>query len=173
MLKNILKPNLLVQSKAWQIFAVFLSLTIFVGLICFLYIFPVSMNPIILTLPVIFVIYWIYTVGICFHDRSPENLRLSIFLFRVASIITAIGILFFYQIEQYNSSGLIVIVNVGFFYLVYFSAKSFAQARMQKKAFVYDYAADFLNMWVFPLGVWFIQPKIRKEFYSTNSTETA
>jgi hypothetical protein len=131
------------------------------------------MNPIILTLPFIFVLFWIYTIGKYFHDRSPASLKLSIFLFRVASIVTIVGFLFIHPINEHYSIGLIVIVNFSFFFMVYFSAKSFAQVRMQKKAYIYDYAADFLNIWVFPLGVWFIQPKIQKEFYSNNSAETA
>jgi len=38
--------------------------------------------------------------------------------------------------------------------------KTLNSAEMQKEAHFSDYIGDFFLLWVFPIGVWFIQPRI-------------
>jgi len=46
-----------------------------------------------------------------------------------------------------------------------FVSKSLALAERGKPASFYDYAGPFFLIWFFPIGVWFVQPRINR-FYA-------
>jgi uncharacterized RDD family membrane protein YckC len=48
------------------------------------------------------------------------------------------------------------------FYDVYFVSKNLVLAETSKSASFYDYARPFFLIWFFPVGVWFIQPRINR-----------
>lgn len=45
-------------------------------------------------------------------------------------------------------------------YTMYFTAKTFRSAEMQKEAHFSDYIGEFFLIYFFPVGIWFIQPRI-------------
>lgn len=49
-------------------------------------------------------------------------------------------------------------------YIVLFSAKTLKTIELGREASVSEYIGDFLLFIVFPLGIWFLQPRINKEF---------
>ncbi|HLP56329.1 MAG TPA: hypothetical protein VK151_14930 [Fluviicola sp.] len=48
------------------------------------------------------------------------------------------------------------------FYTLYFIAKTLVSAELQREAHFSDYIGDFFLIWFFPVGVWFIQPRVNK-----------
>ncbi len=48
------------------------------------------------------------------------------------------------------------------FYDLYFVSKNLVLAETSKSASFYDYAGPFFLIWFFPVGVWFIQPRINR-----------
>lgn len=48
------------------------------------------------------------------------------------------------------------------FYCLYFSAKIIKTAEWQRKVTFGDFAGEFFLLWFFPVGIWFIQPKVNK-----------
>lgn len=63
-------------------------------------------------------------------------------------------------------------------YILYFCAKTVKSAALQREAHFSDYIGEFFLFWFFPIGVWFLQPKINKvvsrlneEFESTEILE--
>ncbi|MNK27373.1 hypothetical protein D3C87_457280 [compost metagenome] len=48
------------------------------------------------------------------------------------------------------------------FHTIYFAAKTIASAELQRNATFSDFAADFFLIWLFPIGIWFVQPRINK-----------
>ena len=46
------------------------------------------------------------------------------------------------------------------FYLLYFVSKTLVLAETSKPPSFYDYAEPFFLIWFFPMGLWFIQPRI-------------
>ena len=50
------------------------------------------------------------------------------------------------------------------FYCIYFNAKSLKVAELQREVTFNDYVGEFFLLWFFPIGVWFIQPRINKMF---------
>jgi|HubBroStandDraft_2_1064218.scaffolds.fasta_scaffold26755_3 hypothetical protein len=50
------------------------------------------------------------------------------------------------------------------FYLLYFVSKSLVLAETCKPASFNDYAGPFFLIWFFPIGIWFIQPRINRQY---------
>jgi hypothetical protein len=50
------------------------------------------------------------------------------------------------------------------FYILYFVAKTMKSVEMQKTVTFNDYAGEFFLIWFFPIGIWFLQPRINKIF---------
>jgi hypothetical protein len=48
------------------------------------------------------------------------------------------------------------------FYNLYFVAKTLVLAETGKSASFYNYAGPFFLIWFFPIGVWFVQPRINR-----------
>jgi len=48
------------------------------------------------------------------------------------------------------------------FYLMYKAAKTIKTAEVQKPVSFGDFAGEFFLLWFFPIGIWFLQPKINK-----------
>ena len=45
---------------------------------------------------------------------------------------------------------------------MYFVAKTFKTAELQRKVSFSDFAGDFFLVWFLPIGIWIIQPKINR-----------
>ncbi|MCC8424501.1 hypothetical protein [Mucilaginibacter sp. UR6-11] len=48
------------------------------------------------------------------------------------------------------------------FYCLYFIAKTLKTAELQRAVTFNDFAGEFFLIWFFPIGVWFVQPRINK-----------
>jgi len=53
------------------------------------------------------------------------------------------------------------------FYCLYFISKSLKAVELQRDVTFNDYAGEFFLIWFFPIGIWFIQPRINKLFDET------
>jgi len=56
------------------------------------------------------------------------------------------------------------------FYDLYFVPKSLVTVESGKQATFYDYAGPFFLKWFFPIGIWFIQPRINRLYARQAST---
>lgn len=54
------------------------------------------------------------------------------------------------------------------FHTIYFVAKTIRSAEIQRNATFSDFTGDFFLIWFFPIGVWFIQPRINKLIQESN-----
>jgi bacteriorhodopsin len=48
------------------------------------------------------------------------------------------------------------------FYVLYFAAKTFKTVELQREVRFSEFAGEFFMLWIFPIGVWILQPKINK-----------
>jgi hypothetical protein len=46
------------------------------------------------------------------------------------------------------------------FYALWFTAKQFMSLQRQEALTFIDYSGPFFLLWFFPIGIWFIQPKV-------------
>ena len=46
--------------------------------------------------------------------------------------------------------------------MLYFCSKTIKTVELQKEVFFGEFIGDFFGLWFYPIGIWFIQPKINK-----------
>lgn len=104
---------------------------------------------------------WIYALGIESNRALTFKLNISINKFRAAVIyaglFSMVDSLFLHNKEPFYLT-LSVLFCMG--YLCFFVAKSIRSFEMEREAKFGDYSKLFFALWFFPLGVWYIQPKI-------------
>lgn len=128
-----------------------------------------------------FLIYlgWIYSIGIAGYERLHDKKGISIQYFRNNFIFIACYVLALnysteggYTItnENYQDFGaaLWVIVPLHLYfmwsmlYMFYFAAKMLASSMEQRIVGFEDWISNFLSLWCFPIGVWFVQPRVNR-----------
>src|SRR5690606_6248705 len=116
---------------------------------------------------------WIVTTGL--QDRVPENIKLKINKFKIFFIIPIFYFvlymtLFFPSLINFQvvPTMFFIIMPLHFFvmfcifYCIYFTAKTLKTIELQRIVRSSDYIGEFFLIWFFPIGVWFIQPRINK-----------
>ena len=118
---------------------------------------------------------WYWCIGTFLSSRVTPELRLKLQFFRFAVVYPAIYILFFMWVFQMPSVDLFVLVfplhffaMFCLFYLLYFVAKSLVLAETARPATFNDYAGPFFLIWFFPIGIWFIQPRINRLYIESS-----
>jgi len=142
-------------------------------------------SPIVMLLAAAILFYWQWSVatGLNSYLHPETQLRLKRFKFFFFVPLIYFGIIFIAGIviipqipfgnEQPPSIGFIlplilVMVLLHFFsifciiYILYFIAKTLKSVELQREAHFSDYIGEFFLMWCFPIGIWFIQPRINK-----------
>jgi glucan phosphoethanolaminetransferase (alkaline phosphatase superfamily) len=122
---------------------------------------------------------WLYTIGTNLHPMLPETVKLNLKRFKIFIIIPTLYILIFVLVFIVSMSGngsvfgifpLIIPVHIFsmfcIFYSLYFNAKILKSVEWQRPVTFNDYAGEFFLIWFFPIGIWFIQPRINKLFDS-------
>ncbi len=124
---------------------------------------------------------WFWSVGVGLNKKIPDGLKLNVHRFKMAFVCVIVGMIaYLYMIyslikniafatqQDYNPAlpGLIfpsvLILMFSVFYIYYFVAKTIRTAELQKDITVGDYIGEFFLIYFFPIGIWFIQPKINK-----------
>jgi hypothetical protein len=55
-----------------------------------------------------------------------------------------------------------LLAMVGIFYVLGFAARNLIIAERQQPVAFFDYSGPFFLMWFFPIGVWFVQPRVNR-----------
>jgi len=117
---------------------------------------------------------WVLSIALAANRRVQENLRLNTrlaigcalyaasyialapFVFPGPGSITSGGV----------SMGLVVplhlLAMVAIFYVLAFAARNIIMAERQSTVSFFDYSGPFFLMWFFPIGVWFVQPRVNR-----------
>lgn len=168
--------------KHWQLF-LFLVVVPTVGeLICFILNLMIVASPqdlgngaIVLgaltALLVLPFFLWFWALGSFLNSIVRPGLRLGPGFFRFAVTYPSIYIIFAAPFLLGPSpTWLPVILPFHFFamacifYDLYFVSKNLVLAQTGKTVTFYDYAGPFFLIWFYPVGIWFIQPKINRLF---------
>lgn len=174
------------KAKHWQIFTLLIGVP-FVLQIIFLVNYGIDMM--IVLMPILTILYiviffgWFWAVGTKLNCKLPSTVTLNLKLFR---ILLAVAIIYMFGISIYMSMvamGLIEsdsspifamndITNVIFpihifsmycmFYSSWFIAKTIKSIEFQRAVSFSDFAGVFYLLWLFPIGIWIIQPRINK-----------
>ncbi len=140
--------------------------------------------PIIMFIFMVTFFTWFWAIAIGLQKKVPAHIPLNTILFKILFFIVLIYSFFYmvgfliimsglFQIDQtldYSTlrSLFWIILPLHLFsvfcviYATYLVAKTFKTAELQRTVKFTDFAGEFLMLWFFPIGIWFIQPKINK-----------
>lgn len=118
---------------------------------------------------------WYWSVAIGLQNVIPEEFKLSTNKFKFFLLFPLVYIFFFlaYFATAFSSGvpnpfvfaiifPLHLFSMFCMFYCLYFVAKTFKTAELQRKVSFNDYAGEFFLIWFFPIGIWIVQPKINQ-----------
>lgn len=117
------------------------------------------------------VIYFIYpfTVASILHDHLPHRIKLSYNFYLVNSFIwftTYSSILIISDGQGMTFNGLAAIpifyVFYAFVHFLAFPAKTLKSIELKKEARLGDYLGDFFLILFLPIGIWFLQLRIKR-----------
>jgi hypothetical protein len=121
---------------------------------------------------------WFWALGTFLNSISQPSLRLKPSFFRFALIYPVLYIFlaapFFLNPD---TSMFAIILPLHFFamfclfYDLYFVSKHLVIAETGKGATFYDFAGPFFLIWFFPVGIWFVQPRINRFYAERNRAE--
>lgn len=131
-------------------------------------------NPLVMLFYLALFYGWYWSVvfglgGIIPRKARPDTKRFKL-LFFLSLIFTVILIpLFSIQSSATPVFGLFafilplhILALIGLLYCMYFTAKTIKTAQLKQNASYSDFAGLFFLLWIFPIGIWIIQPKINK-----------
>ena len=130
---------------------------------------------------------WMYQVGTKLQAfMHPEMRRLKVqrfkffFAFPMVYMIIVLSLFVPFIVNTASSPGqqiqnigsffaIFILMFIGHFFTffciifsMYFLAKTLKSAELKREAHFSDYIGDFFLFWFFPVGVWFIQPKVNR-----------
>ena len=120
---------------------------------------------------------WFWSMGSFLNSIGEPTFRLRVGFFRFALLYpTVYMFIFFALFSSSRPAVLAFLLPLHFFamfclfYDLYFVSKSLALVETGKLVSFSDYAGSFFLLWIFPLGVWFIQPRINRLYAERSST---
>ena len=189
--------DFLLRLKHWQIFLLLIGLPIIIRIplmikkitsedsfsgfdnINFL-----SLLPMIISMTVS--LGWFYVIGKSLHKKLPNSVKMNLARFKIflfilvvyallICIFTLFRITYTFANEEIPALGLYglfvplqLFSMFCIFYCMYFNAKALKAIEMQRPVTFEDFAGDFFSFLFYPIGVWFIQPRINKLFDNKN-----
>ncbi|MDX5422612.1 MAG: hypothetical protein LPK14_10190 [Hymenobacteraceae bacterium] len=132
-------------------------------------------------LPAVFYLSWLWCVGLYLHRRLPSGIRVrSIYLHLAALYFLGYTFLLLYTLVIVRDNVLTGNLPLGmllllvpmhlfatfcFLYIIYFDARSVASVEEQRVVEFGEYGGLILQFLFLPVGIWFLQPRLRKLFY--------
>jgi|SRR5579872_2995058 len=123
---------------------------------------------------------WVWTLGIFLSAAVPPRLRMKQTFFRISAIFVPLYLpvfgVFSQSLKHPRNVALVLasfalIIPLHFFalfcqaYSSYFVSRALALLENSRPVSFADYVGYFFAIWLFPIGVWIIQPRINR-FYA-------
>ncbi|HEY3939956.1 MAG TPA: hypothetical protein VGL97_21185 [Bryobacteraceae bacterium] len=169
--------SLFVRAKHWQLFV--LSLTL--ALVELFVLRPPSSAVVVrggvTALDILFLLAWLWSVGSFLNSIVQPSLRLNMSLFYFTLTIPLLYAAFS-LVQSENSLPAVVritlqvLVAVCAIYDIGFVADSLVRAETDKPASFSDLAPLSLLIWLYVLGVWFVQPRINRLYAARTKPPT-
>jgi len=112
---------------------------------------------------------WYWALGSFLSSASRPKFRMNIGLFRFAVLYPLCYVPFFMWVALDFEDGISPIIiplhllaMACMIYVLYFVSKSLVLAETGKAASFSDYVGPLILFWFFPLGIWFVQPRVNR-----------
>ena len=157
--------------RHWELFLMLALPT----LLCFM--FDIPFRPLIVSTIGLFLMLvlfgWMYSVGNWANRRLPESRRRNPLPFVVGLVIPLVYVLMyvFIYLPQLQAGGpperpplwllpMHMLSMVGIFYAFWYTARAFKSLLENEEADFLIFSSTFFLLFIFPLGVWIIQPSV-------------
>ncbi|MDY6978278.1 MAG: hypothetical protein SV201_00240 [Pseudomonadota bacterium] len=166
--------NVYLKAKHWQLFTVFFGLIILgQSLMASSIINGDAFNPLLLMIPTLIVgmvfFGWLWAIATACSKVLPNELYSSPGFMRAGLIYALVyvvfsGVFFFGSGPEFPGYMIIMhlLAMAAIFYALGFTAKQLTKLEQKKDVSFYNYSGPFFLFWFFPVGVWFIQPKVNQ-----------
>jgi len=167
--------NKFLRLKSWQTFGLIIIMPILfiilgailsktTGIKTFVIVFPVLA---VLTMMISYY-GWIWTAGIVMYKQSNSERKLSLNVFKLLFILSLFCFLIITPIlrkvlsqnNQYFIQILALASLCSFFYCIYFIVKTIRDIEKQRNIKTNSGFLDFILIWLLPIGIWILQPRI-------------
>lgn len=126
---------------------------------------------------------WFYALGTGLHEKLPLSAPMKLGRFKIALFLPVayIAVLPIAILgvtsnaaaqETFNPLAFLFIIPLHLlsmaciFYCLYFNAKALKTVELQRPAELSDFLGELFLIWFFPIGIWFIQPRVNAIFRS-------
>ena len=168
--------NLFLQAKHWQIFLLLVAAPTVAQAAA-----PERINDFgtggfvlfaVIAVSLLCLLAWFGSMGLFFRSIVTPELRMGTQFFRFSLVypLVFVPIFFFPGIPEAVIGPLQLACTVCLFYLLYFVSRNLVLAETGKPASFYEYAGAFFLLWFFPVGVWFVQPKVNRLYAERSGT---
>jgi hypothetical protein len=178
----------LVRAKHWQVFTMVSGLVVISEIIALWWKLPgeggwtATFLPLFLSTELCVVGYavWCWSLGTFLNSTVSPELRLRMILFRAAVVFPPLYLPLFDAVYYSQKPVLLfVILPLHFFacfciaYNLYFVSKSLVVAEKAVGVEFPNYIGTVFLLLLFPIGVWFTQPRINRIYAATHGHQTA
>ena len=117
---------------------------------------------------------WLYSAGVGLNRIIPNEIKLKVTRFKISLSIPVLFIIMisYWLYNRVNGNPIPLNFELIFsfqilslfcmFYCLYFVARTIKTAESQKKVSFTELVGLFFLIWFFPIGIWFVQPRINR-----------
>lgn len=162
----------ILRLKHWQLFLLTIGLPILAN------IFGVSgqgqtgtIDIIIGSVTVSGVFGWIWSIANELHKKLPDGERFKLWIFRISFFVALTILIWVFWTTEKNTMTdnelpiilLCVPIYLGLMiFVVLFAAKTLKTVELGRPTNINEYGAEAFLIWMIPIGVWFIQPRLNE-----------
>lgn len=181
----------LLRLKHWQLFILLVGLPLLIQISVISYaVASRDLTPMLVLIPMASLLFvaiflaWFYALGTKLHTKLPSTVSMNLKRFKLFLMIPVLYIPLLFALIAFGMDDWLpaVISGNGFpvifillhlfsafcmFYCMYFIAKELKATELQRPVSFNDFAGEFFLIWFFPIGVWFLQPRINRLFRSS------
>lgn len=167
----------ILTANSWELFLIFLIPY------CGVYAIPKNEEKIYLPILGLLIeniwLFWIFIVGIELNKRLPEFLHKSNRLFRFCIVYLIFGFLLlmintYWQtliLDHYITLIISCTGLIALFYILYFTSRSLKELEKKRNVSFSEYQLTGLLFFIIPIGVWFIQPRVKNAIINPDYKE--
>lgn len=108
---------------------------------------------------------WLFSVGLALQEKLPARFDVSTRWFKILLAYVFFYVMLtnlFVNIELFYVIPFHLLAVYGMFYALYFVSRSLVTAE-EKQSLRFDrYIGTLFLFWFFPIGIWFVQPRVRR-----------
>ena len=155
--------SILVDAKHWQIF-----ILLFLAHAGMFLITQIAYLAVAMMLHLLCFIAWYWSIGSLFVSLMKPPLRMKLGRFHFALVYPLLYFPLFFSSALWSGPLLAVIIPLHLigmlcmFYLLNFVSKGLVMVETGTVPSFFDYAGPFFLFWFYPVGIWYLQPRINR-----------